>query len=235
MTIGGGFQALVAIALVVMLGLLLIAGYGFPVGVGLVGGALVGMSLGVAASMASARPGSRGYRVLDTRLSVGRGWVSGRGMSTAENERMQAMGLAAARVAAVDQSDLLRVIAGGASVVVGAVTVELIAVELRADGAIAHLSARTRPPTALLSHFIDATASDDRGTSYVTAGTPGGGSGASLTRYQVRIAPAPPPAAVSFDLRIERFEPSMPEAGEAPTAGPWEFRIALGGPGPEPV
>jgi hypothetical protein len=130
------------------------------------------------------------------------------------------------RVAGVDAGDLRRVIPLRDTVEAGGARVELIALEIRKDGAIATLVAHTRPPVGYVGHFVEVTVSDDAGTAYVASGQGSGGSSPGTSRHEIRFAPAPPEGAQTLTLRIEAFVDPFP--GRAvQLRGPWEFRVAL--------
>lgn len=68
---------------------------------------------------------------------------------------------------------------------------------------------------------------DDVGSAYTAAATPGGGSGPFATRLEIRFAPAPPPTAKQLELRIEEFVDPFPNHRLDAVTGPWVFAIAF--------
>jgi hypothetical protein len=68
---------------------------------------------------------------------------------------------------------------------------------------------------------------DDVGSTYAAAATPGSGSGPFMTRLQVQFAPAPPPTAQRLELRIEEFVDPFPRHRLGAVSGPWVFAISL--------
>jgi hypothetical protein len=208
----------VLLGVVLLSAALLIAGYGPAVGVGLIAGLLLGLT--VFLGFLAMNPRSRSNAVFGT-------WGGGAGpapepaMAPLERHVRDSM-----RVAGVDDGALRRVIALGDPVESGGVRVELIALEVREDGCVATLVAHTRPPVGSVGHFIDVTVSDERGTAYIASGQGSGGSGPGTSRQEIRFAPAPPETARTLILRIEAFVDPFP--GRAVEQhGPWEFRVAL--------
>jgi hypothetical protein len=195
---------------------LLLAGYGVPVAIGVITGVLLGGAVMLA------------FIGLRPRSSGSWGYLSTHGGSAIEPDRelIERHGRDSMRVAGVDAGDLRRVIAVGSGVEVSGARVELIAVEIRADGGIATLVANTRPPVGYLGSFTEATVSDDAGTVYVTSGQGSGGSSPGTTRHEIRFAPAPPEGARTLVVRIDAFvEPFLRRAGEL--RGPWSFSVEL--------
>ena len=130
------------------------------------------------------------------------------------------------RVAGVDSSALRRVIPIGDAVDAGEVRVELLALEIREDGAIATIVAHTRPPAGFIGHFAEVAVSDDASTAYVAACQGTGGSSPGTSRLEIRFAPAPPQNAGTLTIRIEAFMDPFPgPSGEL--RGPWGFRVQL--------
>jgi hypothetical protein len=203
----------VLLILVLVAGGLLVAGYGAPVGLGVI----VGVLLGAAAMIASL--------AMSPRTSGSGVWFSsGRMPGQPDHELIMRHGRDAMRVAGVDDGLLRRIVPSGLAKDAGGVRLELVAIELRAAGGIATLVSHTEPPVGRVGHFMDVGVSDDLGTVYVAAGQGSGGSSPSASRHEIRFSPAPPDGARSLTFRIERFLDPGPAAAD-PLNGPWEFRI----------
>jgi hypothetical protein len=130
------------------------------------------------------------------------------------------------RVQRVDHGPLVRVVGGGDTAEAAAVLVELIALEIRSTGAIAHFTTAIAPPAMMTASFADVVVEDDRGTAYEAAGTGGNGSPDRM-RYEVRFAPAPPADATELRIRIIAFTDPFPMSGLRSVDGPWELRLSL--------
>jgi hypothetical protein len=209
------------IAAIVIAAVLLVAGYGVPVGVGLIVGVLLGFvaAFGLVIWL-------RGQ----PRSSVGGSWHTTRDgsgqMSTTPPgfEVVQEAGVAMARVAAVDDSPITRVVIGNQVADASGIRVALTAIELRADGAVALLTARARPPAGPVGHFAVVSAGDDAGTKY-SAAAQSESTGAATARITFRLAPAPPADATVLTLEIDRFLDPFQSAGSV--SGPWTLVIPL--------
>jgi hypothetical protein len=209
----------ILLGLVALATALLIAGFGAPVGIGLIVGLLLGIA--VVAALLGMNPQTR------SRTWYG-GFSSGAlaGPPQPDQAAIQRHHREWMRVAGVDAGALRRVIPVAATVEAGGVRVELIAVEMREDGGIATLVSHTRPPVGQVGHVVTVTASDDSGTDYTAAGQGSGGMNVGTSRHEVRFAPSPPPGARWLTLQIDTFiDPFAGLAG--PLDGPWEFRVAL--------
>lgn len=222
MTTGSRLPALVLLVLGVVVAILLVAGWGVAVGVGVFVGLVLGLVLGlvnvlVAMAIAQRAGGSARFS-----------WMRARPNPPAPDDALlQRYGRDAMRVAGIDAGDLRRVIALGTSVEAGGVRLELIALELRADGGLATLVAHTRPPVGQAGQFAEVRVSDDAGTIYVGAGQGMGGPAPTTTRHEVRFAPASPASAAVLTLTIDRFlDPFL--GGATAIEGPWTFDIRLG-------
>ena len=129
---------------------------------------------------------------------------------------------------AIPASPLLGVIGIGRSADASDITVELLAIELRALGAVLHWRAHSDREGLLLSAAVSV--ADQRGTSYrVIAG--GGGGNASAWEGQTFVLP-PPPAGARLSITLSSFGPyedrPMPDflpSGSLP--GPWRFEVDL--------
>ncbi len=208
--------AFVLLGLVLVAAVLLMAGYGVPVGLGVI----VGMLLGLAQILAflAMRPHTSGGATY---------WMSDSGSPKQSDQALlQRHHRESMRVAGVDAGTLQRVIPVAGAIEARGVRMELVAVELREDGGIVTLVTHTRPPIGMLGHFVEATVSDDVGTTYAASGQGSGGSNVGTARYELRFAPAPPASAGVLMVRIISF--ASPFGMEAPQVdGPWEFRVEL--------
>lgn len=207
------------LGLVIVAAILLVAGYGLAVGVGLIAGLLLGAGIGLVGVLwlhggpgRSISLGSGGSFV--TSLAAGPpvlpDWVHD-----------------SARVQGVDASPLRQILTVRQQATARGVTIEVLTLELRALGGVVAATATTEPPTGPLAPFARASVTDDVGSAYTAAATPGGGSGPFVTRLEVRFAPAPPPTAKQLELRIEEFVDPFPNHRFGGVTGPWVFAIAL--------
>lgn len=211
--------SIILLGLVALATALLIAGFGAPVGIGVIVGLLLGIA--VVLALLGMNPQTRG-----------RSWYGGfssgplSGPPQPDHAAIQRHHRDMMRVAGVDAGALRRVIPVAAAVEAGGVRVELVAVEMREHGGIAFLVSHTRPPVGQVGHMVTATVSDDAGTEYVASGQGAGGGNVGIARHEVRFAPAPPPGARWLTFRIDAFVD--PFAGlTGPLDGPWEFRVEL--------
>jgi hypothetical protein len=204
------------LGLLLLVAALLITGLGVAVGVGMIAGFLLGLANVLAFLALSSR--SRGGSVT---------WLSRGGPpNQPDHDLIQRFGRDSMRVAGVDASALRQVISVASSAEAGGVHVELVALEIREDGAIATMVAQTRPPVGNVGHFAEVTVSDDAGTVYVASGQGTGGSGPGTSRQEIHFAPAPPEGARTLTLRIEAFMDPFPGPA-VELKGPWEFRVEL--------
>jgi hypothetical protein len=217
MHLSSRLPAYLLLGLVLVATALLIAGYGVPVGIGVLTGLLLGWAVFVGFLGLHQRSG--GSRVVT--------WgTDERSPNQPDMGLIERHGHDSMRVAGVDAGALRRVIPLGDLTEAGGAQLELVAVEIREDGCIATLVARTRPPVGPVGSFVDVAVSDDAGTAYVASGQGSGGSYPGASRHEVRFAPAPPEGARTLTIRIEAFEDPFP--GRAvQLRGPWEFRVAL--------
>jgi hypothetical protein len=131
-------------------------------------------------------------------------------------------------VRTIPQSPLVDVVGVARNVVAAGLTVELLAIERRAQGAVLYWRARSDREGMLLS--ADVSISDDRDTPYhVIRGNGGGDSHA--WEGQTIVLPAPP-AGARLMITILSFGPNdqMPMLPDFPTehvTGPWTFEIDL--------
>ncbi|MBI3750176.1 MAG: hypothetical protein HY263_00755 [Chloroflexi bacterium] len=123
---------------------------------------------------------------------------------------------------------MIQVVGVGATVVAAELTVDLLAVEVREQGAVIYWRARSAREAILLS--ADVSVVDDRGTSYHVI--PGGGSGnAEAWEGQTHLLPVPPVGA-RLTITLTSFGPSdhMPLPMRVPTDrifGPWLFEVQI--------
>ena len=217
MTAGSRLPALVLVVFGVAAAILLVAGWGIAVGVGVFVGLVLGL-VNILAAMAIAQRAGR---------SASFSWLQADSSRTEPDDALlQQHGRDSVRVIGVDAGDLRRVIAVGASVEAGGLRLELIAIELRTDGGLATLVAHTRPPIGPAGPFAEVRVSDDAETAYVAAGQGMGGPIPTTTRHEVRFAPAPPATAEVLTLCIDRFLDPF-TSGAISIDGPWTFEVRL--------
>jgi hypothetical protein len=165
MSVTSRVPAFLLLGLVLVAAALLIAGYGVPVGIGVIAGLLLGGAVSLAFVGLSPRSGHGGMFM----------WSRGGPANEPDHVLIQRHGRDSMRVAGVDASALRRVISLGDAVEASGARVELMALEIREDGAIATFVAHTRPPVGQVGHFVEVTVSDEAGTAYLASGQ---GSGA---------------------------------------------------------
>jgi hypothetical protein len=212
--------SIVVMGVLILTAILLIGGYGLPVGLGFTAGLILGTvaAMGVWMWLRSGNPGGRS-------VSIG-GMSYFHADAPPDAEAMERYGRAMSRVAAVDQSPLRRVLAIGQAAVTHSVRVELIALELREAGGLLTVAVESAPPNASPGSYCDVSMTDDIGTDYTAAGTGGGMSSPGSSRLEIRFAPSPPERASALMIRIDSFvEPLGPAADRLD--GPWEFRVSL--------
>jgi len=127
---------------------------------------------------------------------------------------------------AIPASQLDGVIGVGQSVSTAAVTVELLALEMRAKGAVLHWRARSSREAILMSPAVSI--ADRDGTRLRVIGGGGGGSPEGW-EGQTFVMP-PPPTGARLTITLESFGPSTdrPVPRHVPTEtvpGPWEFVV----------
>lgn len=210
---------LVALGAVLGIGALLIAGYGMPVGFGLMAGFLTGLIAGLAIAISTSN------RLRDHSVSFDSRALHAFGESGPAEmpDPMRDMD----RVQRVDHGPLVRVVPGGAAAVAGGIHVELIALEIRSTGVMAHVTAAAAPPEIMMGSLAQVVVEDDRGTAYVAAGFGGNGSPDRM-RYEVRFAPVPPDEATEIRIRIDAFLDPFPRPSSGPRTGPWLLVIPVG-------
>lgn len=223
MTMSGGSRlaGIALLALVVAGAVLLVAGYGVPVGVGLLAGLILGWMVGLVSAvwLAGGASGGRSFQIGPWRASSD-------GPPIAEIQRYSR---ALERVAGVEISPVRRVLLVAQSMEASGVRLELGALEIHEDGGLVSLIARTSPPLGPLGPFAEVVVEDDFGSRYLAAGTMLNGSGPT-GRHEIRFAPAPPEAATRLTIRIDHFADPFRRAPDesGKVAGPWEFRVPLG-------
>ena len=188
--------------------------------------------------MSETEPDGSGYHVIEAKLVVGHGEQWGAGMSSLPPEhrrrfdQLRTWGRLRDQFAA---GELRRVVGVGQSVTRSEITVELLAIEVRASGSRAIFRWHGRRPLAAEPRliFADIGAADDRATGYVVHagpfGSPQGGEGEAF------LEPSPPDDAHELRVAIDRFavmpQPTRPgELANLPMTtveGPWEFVAAL--------
>ena len=216
---GPAVPGLILLGLVIVSVVLLIAGYGVPVGVGLLAGLVLGGVIGLAFGLWIGVAG-RGRS-----MTIGSMNISPTSELT-QIEMPEVFG-DFDQVQRVDHGDLVRVIPGGAVAEAGGVRVELIALEIRPTGAVAHLAAAVQPPKGGLGSYARVAVEDDLGTPYAAA-TMGASGSQDRTRFEVRLAPAPPGGATVLRVRIDEFIDPFPMRPLAVAVGPWLLTVDLG-------
>jgi hypothetical protein len=131
-------------------------------------------------------------------------------------------------IRAIPQSALVQVVGIGRTVVAAELTVDLLAMEIREQGAVIYWRARSTREGLLLS--ADVSISDDLGTAYhVIQG--GGGGDSHAWEGQTLVLPSPP-AAAHLTITLKSFGPSdhMPPLPHLPAErvpGPWRFEVSM--------
>jgi hypothetical protein len=131
-------------------------------------------------------------------------------------------------VRAILQSPLIQVLGVGRPMLAADVTVDLLAIEIRQQGAVIHWRARSAREAILLS--ADVSVVDDRGTSYHVVH--GGGSGsAEAWEGQTHFLPAPR-VDTRLTITLKSFGPNdhIPLPTHVPTdrvEGPWLFEVEI--------
>jgi hypothetical protein len=201
------------VSLVGAAALLLAAGNGTSVAVGLVIGLLVGLLLAVATGLFFI--GARG----------GISWSSRRPAASRDPDagalrEMREM----AELSSLDLGEVRAVQSVLATSEAGGLNLQLVSLERCEAGLRASIDVRQRPGAGHPGPFAEMAASDDAGTTYRAAVQ--GGGGQTPARFIVVIVPAPPPAATELRLEISRFfEPFERRRSQD---GPWRFEVKLG-------
>ena len=125
---------------------------------------------------------------------------------------------------AVQASPLRRVIGVGMTASDSGISVELIAIEVRATGAVVYWKAHPEPGRTLGEPEIRV--EDDQGTAYSTHHIGGSGSGRE-TKGEVLLVPAPPDTATEIRVAIARFAGRQGYSRGEEARGAWAFSISL--------
>ena len=208
-----GFVFLVAVAGAVVL---LLVGYGVPVGLGAVAGLILGFVAGMLGVLWALRGAGRSVSF------AGMGWSSD---STPPAESLMAEMSELTEVQQIDLGGIRAVRPVLQTVEVGGLTIQLVSVEEREAGMTLDLDVRVgvgaRPP----AHMAKVAVTDDLGTAYRASAMSQGGSPSHM-RFGVSVIPALPPTATRLDVRVERFVDPF-DRGATDETGPWAFTIPL--------
>lgn len=127
----------------------------------------------------------------------------------------------------IDRSSLVRVLGIAETVETEGIRVELIALEIRAAGAVLYWKAHSRDQGILGP--ADLAMTDDAGTKYQVLATAGSG-GEQSWNGQYTVSPAPP-AGRRLQIDVRKFEgfgerfPGAPRSG--PVDGLWRFDVVV--------
>jgi hypothetical protein len=196
----------------------LIAGYGIPVGVG----ALVGLALG---SIAGA------IGVLWLAQGPGRSvQFGGHSWSSDDTTGAPSADLVAEMreltdVLAVDLGPIHSILPVLATVEAGGLEVQLLAIEMHEAGAFCGFDVRARPGALPPLPMVNVSVTDDVGTQYRALGQ-GQGGGHGRMRYEVTVIPAVPKVSRHLSVQIDGFIDPFQGARRTP-AGPWAFNVTL--------
>jgi hypothetical protein len=219
--LGGRWMGLTFLVLAVVATGMLIAGYGFAVGIG----ALAGLLLAFAAGFFIFLSVWRG----DGQVSFGAGPRShmfGEMNSNPDAQREEAEQLQRlTEILSVDLGRVVKVIPVLTTVPAAGLWLDLVDVELCEAGMSINVDVRVSPGNPHPASLARASITDDVGTVY-RASAQGQGWMPSRIRLDVRTIPAPPATATSLHVRIEEFVDPLPGLGNA-VVGPWVFDIAL--------
>jgi hypothetical protein len=211
-----GFLVVVAVAIV-----LLIAGYGLPVGLG----ALVGLILGLGAS---ALTWSQFMRA--SRQSVSGSWawftpgqqIRPDGSLSADFERFLR---SQAEIGMADRGRVVNVVPVMQAVETADARVEIVSLERREAGFVLALEVLVPNRSAPSLPFARVMVDDDIGTEYGAASDQMG-STPNVVRYSILGVPAIPDAATRLSVTIEAFIDPFPSSGPG-LIGPWHFEVPL--------
>jgi hypothetical protein len=221
----GALPAIVGVTILAA-GILLVAGYGVPVGIGVLVGLVIGALGGLIVSfiIVSRHPGSSSGGSLSTAHAFHEGGVVHGDLPFAPpHDLVRGIELGEQ----VDRSDLVRVVAGGHRAMAGDVEVTVIAAELRAAGALVHVTVDHAPVGVMGAPLATVQVQDDIGTPYEAIGTSSTGSRDRM-RYEIRFVPSPPRDATELAIAIDAFSNPFPGGG-GPLRGPWLLRVPLRG------
>ncbi len=182
--------------------------------------------------------GDTGYHVLRRDVRPGRGGLTGAGLGALppeDRERIERLRTAGELRRAFASSGFVRLVTVGQALTVDAVTVELLALEIRAAAGRCLLQWRAATSTDLACSstlLADIAMRDELGTPYQVGcdlWARGRGDGGAVECFFV----PPPPAAGELVISIARLapwpSPEMPSTRPpgARIEGPWEFRVPL--------
>ena len=208
-----GFVFLVAVAGAVVL---LIVGYGVPVGLG----ALVGLILGFVAGMLGVLWALRGAG--RSVSFAGMEWSSD---SPPPTETLMAEMKELTEVQQIDLGTIRAVHPALQTVEANGLAIQLVSLEEREAGMTLDLDVRVgvgaRPPASMARVSV----TDNLGTNYRSSAMGQGGSPSHM-RFEVSVIPALAAAATRLDVSVERFVDPF-QGGLADQAGPWAFSIPL--------
>lgn len=206
------FLSVVLVAIVALL-----AGYGFPTGVG----ALVGLALGAIAGAIGVLWLARGSG-RSIHLS-GYAWSSydTTGAPSIDPGEMREL----IDVLAVDLGPIHSILPVLSTVEADGLEVQLLAIEMHEAGASLGFDVRARPGGLPPLPMVNVSMTDDIGTQYRALGQ-GQGGGPGRTRYEVTVIPAVPKVSRHLSVQIDGFIDPFQGARRTP-AGPWAFNVTL--------
>ena len=207
------FLAAVLVAIVALL-----AGYGVPVGVGAMAGFALGAIAGIVGVLWLARGpghsvdlGGMSWSSYDTAAGPGTE------VSDQFREAMELLG--------VDLGPIESIVPVLSTTEADGIEVQLLSVELHVGGASIGVEAQNRPGQVAPAAMLNASISDDVGTSYRAFGQAQNG-GPSRMRYEITVIPSIPTAARRLSVHVDGFiDPFTPP--HQPGAGPWVFEVSL--------
>jgi hypothetical protein len=217
---------IVFLAVVIVATSLLVAGYGFAVGVGVIVGLLLGAGAGLLGTMWLVRGPGREVHLASL------AWDSSQGTETSMAELQTEM-QDLTEVLGVDIGMTRAVLPVIATMEDHGLAVQLVSFEIHEAGATFTLDVRALLGSPPPPSFAQVTVTDAVGTLYRTSGQAQGG-GPSGMRFQVVVIPGPAPSTRDLAIRIDRFVDPFPGDRRA-AVGPWSFNLTLPpGSGPPP-
>jgi hypothetical protein len=209
---------LIILAILLATIVLLVAGYGLPVGVGVVIGLLIGFLGGLMAWLWTWQ---------------GRGQVSFGGASSssstawlsADQDTAQAQLHELTEILPVDIGRVRGIVPVLASVEAGGLAIELVDAELGEAGLGFNVDVHVLPGSVAPPWLARVSVEDDSGTAY-RASAQGQGSGPPRLRIRIVVIPVPPASATKLTLRIEEVLDPFPTKGRS-LPGPWTFDVPL--------
>ena len=215
---------LLFLAIVIAAVVLLIAGYGFAVGLGALAGLILGFAAGTLGSLWLWRDSGRSVTI------SGMAWPSERPTAELRADELRADELMAemrdlSEISGVDLGTIRSVVPVLASAEAGGLAVQLVSIEHHEAGLAMAVRVHAQPGALPPASMARVVVTDDAGTPY-RASAQGQGGSPGQVRYQVTAIPAPPPAATRLDVRIERFLDPFP-GGRRATICPWSFSVPL--------